>query len=484
MKTNSLSREFKSFMDFSAYKKTNKVILRKNAYCILNQMVVILSRIPKWQYLFILILHLFLEELGSQATKSKILTSKMMAIEQKLSKMSLEEIEQFSIESNPLYLQEKMNIGAARGDVITASLYYNPTFALQHQFIGASRNSGPGLPETYGMYQQPVDVNGVISQRKKVAMQDFQTSLAVFADFDRIFRLRLRQNYWSYLYLTELLRFQEEFLENYKDLLELTKFRSDKGDISYLEYERIELERIQLEREYKNTRINRVQVGNQLRVLIGISDPEVTLTFTGRLEFKSTGELKIDLKDFNPEDRPDLLALRNKENRERLNVELKKREAFPILTLGGEVMNKGPENYTGLYASIPIPIFNRNQGEILKAEELAKKAGLNVESKRMQIISEIMANKNELNFREEQLLEYRKINLLEINKGVQEKSRLAYIRGASNLVTFLEAERNYLNVLRTYYELIYLYYASIDQYKASIGKMNTVGINDNKELGK
>jgi cobalt-zinc-cadmium efflux system outer membrane protein len=147
-------------------------------------------------------------------------------------------------------------------------------------------------------------------------------------------------------------------------------------------------------------------------------------------------------------------------------------------------MNKGPENYTGLYASIPIPIFNRNQGEILKAEELAKKAGLNVESKRMQIISEIIANKNELNFREEQLLDYRKINLLEINKGVQEKSRLAYIRGASNLVTFLEAERNYLNVLRTYYELIYLYYVSIDQYKASIGKMNSVGINDIKELGK
>jgi cobalt-zinc-cadmium efflux system outer membrane protein len=271
---------------------------------------------------------LFIDDINSQTNKNIPIIPNSKSIEQKISKMSLEDIERFSTESNPLYLQEKMNIGAARGDVITASLYYNPTFALQHQFIGASRNSGPGLPETYGMYQQPVDVNGVISQRKKVAMQDFQTSLAQFADFDRIFRLRLRQNFWSYLYLTELLRFQEEFLENYKDLLELTKFRSDKGDISYLEYERIELERIQLEREYKNTRINRVQIGNQLRVLIGIADPEVNLNFAGRLEFKSTTELKIDLKDFNPEDRPDLIALRNKENRERLNVELKKREAF------------------------------------------------------------------------------------------------------------------------------------------------------------
>jgi len=314
-------------------------------------------------------------------------------------------------------------------------------------------------------------------------LQDFQVSVAKFSDFDRIFRLRIRQNYWSYLYLTELIRYQEEFIENYNDLLELTKFRSDKGDISYLEYERIELERIQLEREYKNTRINRAQIGNQLRVLIGIQDPQTVLKFKGRLEFLSTNELNLDLNDYSIEDRPDLLALQYNENRERMNVELKKREAIPSLTIGGEVMNKGPENFMGVYASIPLPINDRNQGEILKAEEIAKGARLNVESKRIEIQSEILTAKRELAVREEQLLEYRKIDLLQKNKGVQEKSRLAYIRGASNLVTFLEAERNYLTVLRTYYELIYLYYNSIDLFRAAIGKMNEESTYGSKKTG-
>ncbi|WCL48181.1 TolC family protein [Leptospira sp. GIMC2001] len=411
------------------------------------------------------------------AEDSKLLSLDGVGAEEKIAKLSLEEIEELATKSNPLYLQEKTNIGAARGDTITASLYYNPIVGLQRQFIGASRNSGPGLSETYMTLQQPVDLNGVIPQRKKVALQDFQVSLAKFSDFDRLFRLRLRQNYWSYLYLTELVKFQAEFLENYKDLLELTKFRAEKGDISWLEYERIELERIQLEREYKNTRIERARIGKDLRILIGIRNPQAVLNFVGKLEFKSTSELKVQLDSFDPEKRPDYLALQYQESRERQNVELKKREAFPTLTIGGELMNKGQENYSGVYASIPLPVFDRKQGEIYKAEEIAKGATLNLESKKVEINSEIFATKRELLVREEQLLDYRKIDLLNKNREVQEKSRLAYIRGASNLVTFLEAERNFLNVLRTYYELIYLYYNAIDQYKAAIGN---IGPQDNQ----
>lgn len=411
-------------------------------------------------------------------------SSESNLVEEKISNMTLKEIEEYATENNPLYLQEKTNIGMARGDAITASLYYNPTLAVQHQFIGASKSSGPGLPETYISFQQALDSNGVIGQRKKIAAQDLQVSLHQFSDFDRIFRLRLRQNYWSYLFLTEMMRFQAEFLKNYNDLQELTKFRAEKGDISWLEYERIELERIQLEREYENSKINRSHVGKQLRILIGIRNPITAISFKGRLDFFTTEELGINLEHFDVESRSDFTALKHLENRERLNIELKKREAIPILTIGGELMNKGIESYSGVFASIPLPIFDRKQGEILKAEEKAKNARLGVESKKIEIESEVYNLKTELIIREQQLLNYKKIKLLEKNKEVEEKSRFAYVRGASNLVTFLEAERNYLNVLRTYYELIYLYYNAIDQYRAAVGLINPTDYKNLSNTGK
>jgi cobalt-zinc-cadmium efflux system outer membrane protein len=389
---------------------------------------------------------------------------------------NLNELESFAVSSNPLYLREKQNIGMARGDIITASLYYNPILNMQQQFMGARVTSGTGLPETSIIYNQPFDVSGVIPQREKVAKQEFMATIATFNDFDRLFRLRLRQNFWTYLYVTEQINYQKEFLENYQDLLDLTKLRAEKGDISFLEYDRLTLERIQIDREYRNARILRAQVVRNLRVLIGIPDTSVPLKVKGRLEFFSTKDFGIDLTDFNVENRPDLIALKIRQQRERMNIELKKREAIPAFTLGIEYLNKGLENVTGIYASTPLPIFDRKQGEILKYEESHKKLGFEVEAKRNEIITEISAAVKELQARESQLLEYKQFNLVNKNKEVQEKSRLAYIRGASNLVTFLEAEKNYLNVLRSYYEIIYLYYNALEAFRASVGKMDSADL--------
>ena len=196
-------------------------------------------------------------------------------IEKKIQTWSLEEIEAYATANNPLYLAEKQNIGMARGDLITAALYRNPVVAYQQQFIPMNiRETGTNYGPTAGtsgggfqVFQQQIpggagglqeiapsvswetDFGIIRNQKIKVASQGFQAQIAQFADFDRLFRLRLRQNYWLHLYITELIDFQKEFYENYNDLLELNKFRADKGDIAVLEYDRLQLERIRIEKE-------------------------------------------------------------------------------------------------------------------------------------------------------------------------------------------------------------------------------------------
>lgn len=385
----------------------------------------------------------------------------------------IDKIEEYAIHNNPLYLKEKMNVGKARGDLITSSLYFNPVMGLANQFIGAAENSGPGLPERYITLEQPLDIAGLIPQREKVAKQDFHLSIARFADFDRLFRLRLRQSCITYIYLTEYMKIQNKFLSSYDDLLEVTKFRAEKGDISLLEYERIELEKIQIDREYRNVQFKRNQIEKQVKTLSGLSNLDEILSEQLTMVFKTTQELGLDLKKFNIETRPDYYALKIQENRERLNIELKKRESLPILRVGGEVMKKGQETYSGVFASLPLPVFDRNQGEIYKAQESYKLAEMNRQSKKSEITLQLIHLKKELLAREEQLIEYRKIDLLRKNQNVQEKTRLGYIRGAFNINRFIESERNYLNVLRTYYELLFLYYNSIEEFRYNSGSAGT-----------
>ena len=199
--------------------------------------------------------------------------------------------------------------------------------------------------------------------------------------------------------------------------MELNKFRADKGDIAVLEYDRLQLERIRIEKDYKDADILRAQIAKELRFLIGIAPSNHILHFKGNLKYFTTEELGLNLSNFNIEDRPDLQALKSRAVQNKLAIDLKKKEGYtPYVNFGGEVRLKGNEQYAGIFASVPLKIFDRNQGEILKAEENYKKSQLEVESKRKQIYAEIRAALREVNSREELLLNYREIKLLEKNK--------------------------------------------------------------------
>ncbi|EMY78169.1 outer membrane efflux protein [Leptospira weilii serovar Ranarum str. ICFT] len=394
----------------------------------------------------------------------------------------VEKLTEYAVANNPLYLAEKQNMGIERGKVITASLYKNPVVQFQQQFIGvpgggpsdpnflgANRSQGGSMELAPGLYQD-LDIYGVVSLRSKVAKKSFEAVWVEFDNFDRLFRLRLRQNYWAYLFLTNLVDYNKEFYENYSDLLELTKFRVEKGDISPLEFERLELERIQVEKFYRDALVRRQFVEKELRILSGIREAEGIFAFKTEMKFKSLEDLGLKLKETAPVNRPDIAALEERVKEKKLNIDLQRREALGYLQVGGEWRIKGNEHYAGVFATIPLPVNDRGQGKVLSAKEEYKKFELALEAKKREVNEEIEASKKELLAREELLAKYERIDLLQKNKQLEQKSRIAYVRGASDQVTFLQAEKNYLIVLRDYYEVLYLYYNAVEIYKAAVGK--------------
>ncbi|TGN02539.1 TolC family protein [Leptospira yasudae] len=421
----------------------------------------------------------------SQAQQQSSTTYGQSGFSGKIIDWDVERLTEHAVSNNPLYLAEKQNMGIERGRVITASLYRNPIVQYQQQFIGVpggGGNSGPqilgangsqgGSTEIAPALYQDVDVYGIISLRSKVAKKSFEAVLGEFDNFDRLFRLRLRQNYWTYIFLTNLVDYNKEFYENYSDLLELTKFRVEKGDISPLEFERLELERIQVEKFYRDALVRRQFVEKELRILTGIKESEGIFAFKSEMKFKSLEDLGLRLKDSTiaSVNRPDIAALEERVKEKKLNIDLQRREALGYLQVGGEWRIKGNEHYAGVFATIPLPLNDRGQGKVLSAKEEHKKFELALEAKKREVNEEIEASKKELLAREDLLAKYERINLLQKNKQLEQKSRIAYVRGASDQVTFLQAEKNYLTVLRDYYEVLYLYYNAVEIYKAAVGK--------------
>lgn len=393
-------------------------------------------------------------------------------VQTRLIDWDIDRLTEYAVSNNPLYLSEKQNVGISRGAVITASLYRNPIFQFQQQFIGGNPNTQGGSPETAPALYQDLDVYGVVPLRTRVAKKSFEASIADFRNFDRMFRMRLRQNYWAFVFLTLLVDTNKEFYENYSDLLELTKFRVQKGDISPLEYERLELERIQVERFYRDAIVRRQAIEKDLRILSGLTEREGIFAFqVESMRFRSLEDLGLRLKEAtSPGDRPDIVALEQRLQEKKMNIELQRKEALGWLQVGGEWRMKGSENYGGVFAMIPIPLNDRGQGKIYAAREEYKKFELALDAKKREVDAEIEAAKKELLAREELLTKYERINLLQKNKQLEEKSRIAYVRGASDQVTFLQAEKNYLFILREYYDLLYLYFNAVEAFRAATGK--------------
>ena len=91
--------------------------------------------------------------------------------------------------------------------------------------------------------------------------------------------------------------------------------------------------------------------------------------------------------------RPDLIASESQVLRSEANLKLQRSLAAPSFSLGGTFDRQGNfiDNYFGLTASVSIPIFNRNQGNIRSARFDIRQSNTQKEFLRNQAQTELQA---------------------------------------------------------------------------------------------
>src|SRR5207302_11361493 len=111
---------------------------------------------------------------------------------------------------------------------------------------------------------------------------------------------------------------------------------------------------------------------NTLKGLLGLK-PTVALNVAGDLEYKSR-ELSLEaLKADALQSRPDVLAKTRNVSQKDANLKLARAFRVPDVTIGADTAMEGPQgpntpHQYGFGLSVPLPLFNRNQGGNLQAE--------------------------------------------------------------------------------------------------------------------
>ncbi|HEY4209259.1 MAG TPA: TolC family protein [Puia sp.] len=290
--------------------------------------------------------------------------------------LSLPGAEGMFLDSNFQLLAARYDIDASKAQIIQARLWPNPNFSIGHTLYSGTLQkffpTGPNDETTAGL-SQLILLAGKRNKQVKLVQANAQLSEYQFFDLMRTLKYSLRTDFFRIYYLQQSAKVYDEEISALQHIVNAFNEQAGKGNIAEKEVIRIRAQLYSFQTEYSDliAQINEVQ--SELRLILQVK-PSVFInpsTDSTTLDKLDPAQYPLNsLLDSAYHNRTDLQIARTNTNISQLNYNYQKALAVPDLSLGlvydeaGSFLN----NYVGVGASIDLPFFNRNQGNIRSAK--------------------------------------------------------------------------------------------------------------------
>jgi len=191
---------------------------------------------------------------------------------------------------------------------------------------------------------------------------------------------------------------------------------------------------------------------NKLQALMGRPIPSATFTVEGALRRDTEPVLLTMVSEQALELRPDLQALRKDQARSQAEIRSQLAQGKVDYTVGAEFHRQffnGHGDALGLFFQSPLPLFNRNQGEIERARQEQQQIEARIKAAQAGIEDEVRNAWVQYNTSRE-LLNTIEHDLLSQARDVRDTMEYSYRRGEASLVEFLDAQRAFNDARQSY----------------------------------
>lgn len=324
--------------------------------------------------------------------------------------LNINQATQLLIANNYDLLVGNQQVNIAEADVITARLFENPELSYENLLYNHETKKFLQTSYAYGQYA------GSISQlfklagkrNKNIALAKTGVQLAQFQYFDlmRSLRFELRDTFYKIYFAQNSVSVIEQQIASSEALQKVYEAQLSKGNIALKDLMRIKSLVIGLKSELTSALNDLEDDYRDIKLLMGISanTPIKLMVDKSDLDNKALQNLSYaKLLDSAIQNRADLKLAQSNVRYNEHNLQLQKAMAIPDVQLNLSYDLKGnyPEKYLGIGISVPIPLFNRNQGEIKKAKfsideanSLLKKQSLQLELEVSNSLKTAVRNEN------------------------------------------------------------------------------------------
>ncbi len=288
-------------------------------------------------------------------------------------KVTIGQADNLFLKNNLQLLAEKYQIDISRSIEIQDKLWNNPNVSVELSAFNPSRGflDVGQKGQKFMSIQQTITRAGKRTKQVALDIESTRKSELQFFDLIRTLKFDLRQIFFETFFLNQTLKLLDNQIETLNATVSTFEKEYTRNNISLKEVVRLKALLFQLKNDRANILFELAENQRDLRTYMNTESPVQAVVDSADLNRYNMSEYTLAaLKDRVLQSRTDLKLVQSSVKQAELNLTLQKALAVPDLQLGAvyDQSSNYVNNYFGVSASMDLPFFNRNQGNIKAAK--------------------------------------------------------------------------------------------------------------------
>jgi cobalt-zinc-cadmium efflux system outer membrane protein len=393
--------------------------------------------------------------------------------------ITLDDAIQMAIQHNHSLLAARTQIQQDQALEITAALRPNPTLFTDWEYLPLTSPSGGVGSYLQNSTEGDVGMSylferGGKRERRIQAAKDVTTQQrSLTDDNERTLTFQVATLFINVQLAQSTLELAQKDLKSFQKTTDVSEHEYKVGGIAENDYLKIKVQLVQFENDLQQAIMAKAQALSDLRQQLGYESVPADYDVTGSFEYQPL-PLSIDeLKAKALQNRPDLRAAVQGVTASYSGYELAKANGKQDPTVSGNYSHTGGLSTFTFSLSIPLPIFDRNQGEIARTRYVINQAQEQKTSTQGQALTDVR-DAYEGVVANERILKVYLSGTLEAATRSRDIDDYAYHHGGEALLDFLDAERTYRATQLAYRQTLATYLQAVEQLKEAVGSRSLI----------
>jgi cobalt-zinc-cadmium efflux system outer membrane protein len=391
--------------------------------------------------------------------------------------VTLDDAIRMALQHNHALQALRSTIQQSLAEEITANLRPNPTLGLDAQYLPIFQPNQ--FSSEYIDQQAQFDAGvGYLFERGKKRQHRLQAARdqtavvrSQVSDSERQLVFNVGQQFVDVLLAESTLEFAEQDLDSFQKTVDISNERFRVGDLSEGDFLKIKLQLLQFQTDVSAAKLAKLQGLAALRQLLGFESVPDDYDVQGNLDYQPVRSDMSGLKSLAAINRPDLRAAQQAVVAAESQLALQK--------ANGKMDVTGTFNYThtsgvssgAFFYNMPLPIFNRNQGEIERARYAITQTQEQASETAQQVSTDVVQAYENLSSND-QIIKLYQGGYVDQAKQSRDISEYAYRKGAASLLDYLDSERTYRANQLAYRQALANYMLALEQMRQAVGTRN------------